>query len=135
MKYFSLFTVLFLFACKASDPRPKVYSAEVTVREGDVCVLAPATHGEFLSSLEIDGTGDVKRLRKYFSGNPDTIYLLNRQCVPLFGYRFRQGHSYGVSVLLETLEGQKKGEAGRIFTVSFAVSGDRDSQLRVSKIQ
>ncbi|WP_338063275.1 putative T6SS immunity periplasmic lipoprotein [Winslowiella toletana] len=126
--------LVFLAGCKSGDPRPKIYPAKVVVRDNAVCVLVPAENEEFLVALEVEGTGDAKRLRKYLTATEQPVYLSQNQCVPLYGYWFESGHSYGVSAHLETQASQQTGKPARIFTTSFTVSQQHDKQLQVSPI-
>nr|WP_162231029.1 putative T6SS immunity periplasmic lipoprotein [Winslowiella iniecta] len=126
-----LLLVFILAGCESADPRPKIFPANVFTLNDHVCVLVPAAEGEFLLSVEINGTGSEERLRKVFIHNKP-IYLSSQRCVPLFGYQFESGRAYGVSVQAVTQENQQNNTAGRIYTVSFSLWKDQSNKLQVA---
>ncbi|WP_158782146.1 putative T6SS immunity periplasmic lipoprotein [Pantoea sp. BAV 3049] len=97
----ALVIMLLLSGCELNDPRPKVYPAQVSLINNNVCMSVPAEKGEFIVSLNIESQEKEKSLRKHFTDGSHPVYILPEQCIPLYGYQFEADRPYGLSIQLE----------------------------------
>lgn len=112
------------------DRVPENYPADVTLRNGEVCVTVTPQGDEKLEAISVYRLGDAdKREITFFD---KLIDISPNQCIPNQGYIFTEGPHYYFSVKLTSPEKSKAGNFpfSRNFVAEFSLE-KVNNQLQV----
>ncbi len=128
-----LISIVFLTSCHINDPRPENHRAKVSVAGGRVCITAPGSQGERITSLSINEVRNSEKLMARTFTIDNAPVLFANKCISDAGFTFSPGKSYIFSVNAIRIKESHIIENGNSYSVTFSVWKD-NGELKVKDI-
>ncbi|QPT14634.1 hypothetical protein I6G37_06575 [Serratia rubidaea] len=116
------------------DPRVKLYNASAVVVANHVCVFIQPEVDEKMITLNIEEIGNKENgFNKVFDDYG--LKVSSGKCIPTYNYPFKAGHTYTISITLQSRDKERKGivPSGRAYGIGFTLT-DKNGELVVSSI-
>ncbi|AVJ16625.1 hypothetical protein CLM71_05470 [Serratia sp. MYb239] len=135
MKKILLTVPILLTGCfHFNDPRVKLYNASAIIIANEICVLIQPEGDEKMITLNIEEIGKKENgFNKVFDDYG--LKVSSDKCIPTYNYQFKAGHTYTISITLQSRDKERKGivPSGRAYGVGFTLT-DKNGELVVSSI-
>lgn len=127
-KYTLIAMVFLLTGCPGPmDAVPVEEPAQVRLISNQVCITTPARTGEKIFSVHISN-GAGQEIYKTFGRYAQQPVVVQRECLPAFGFEFKPGKRYAAFYQIE----KNTIEPGKTYVARFSLEQDEKGSLRLT---